>query len=138
MLIEEALKIVNEWTAEELRSLNHNDYAEIMDGMTEEDIGRFFMEKNVKVFGGIDGYVNDFLNKVNLQVMNEQGKIGARALLNRMLVYPGISEASRKRIQGALASINYAAAAAAGGKSVSRKRKTRRSKKGLKRSRVRK
>ena len=51
MLIEEALKIVNEMSAEELRSLNHNDYAEIMDGMTEEDIGRFFMEKNVKVFG---------------------------------------------------------------------------------------
>ena len=137
MLIEEALELINEMSAEELRGLTREELMFIIDGMNQEDTGIFFMEKNVKVFGGIDGYVNDFLNKVNLQAMNEQGKIGARALLNRMLVYPGISEASRKRIQDALASINYAAAAAAGGKSVSRKRKTRRSKKGLKRSRVR-
>lgn len=141
MLIEEALEIVNDWTAEELKTLTQNDYVMIMDGMTQEEIGRFFMEKNVKVFGGIDGYVNDFLNKVNLQAMDERGKGGARILLNKMLLYPGISEGSRKRIEAALASINYASAPAAGGKSVAyrnRKRKTRRSKRGLKRSRVRK
>jgi hypothetical protein len=136
MLIGEALELINEMSAEELRGLTREELMFIIDGMNQEDTGIFFMEKNVKVFGGIDGYVNDFLNKVNLQVMNEQGKIGARALLNRMLVYPGISEATRKRIQDALASINYAAAAAAGG-FRNRKRKTRRSRKGLKRSRVR-
>ena len=137
MLIEEALEVVNEWTAEELRTLDHNELMFIIDGMNDEQVARFFMEKNVKVFGGIDGYVNDFLNKVNLVTMNEQGKAGARALLNRMLLYPGISEPSRKRIQDALASISYASAPAAGGKrKASRKRKTYR-KKGLKPSRVR-
>ena len=62
MLIEEALEVVNEWTAEELRTLDHNELMFIIDGMNDEQVSRFFMEKNVKVFGGIDGYVNDFLN----------------------------------------------------------------------------
>jgi hypothetical protein len=137
MRIEEALELINEMSAEDLKTLNQDELMYIVNGMNQDERSRFFMEKNVKVFGGIDGYVNDFLNKVNLQAMHEQGKAGARTLLNKMLLYPGISEASKKRVQDALASINYAAAAAAGGKSVSRKRKTRRSKKGLKRSRVR-
>lgn len=143
MLIEEALELVNEMSADDLKTLNRDELMFIVDGMNEQDRGKFFMEKNVKVFGGIDGYVNDFLNKVNLVGMNEQGKVGARALLNKMLLYPGISEVSQKRIQGALASINYASAPAAGGKGVayrkrraSTKRKIYR-KKGLKRSRVR-
>lgn len=137
MLIEEALELVNEMSADDLKSLERDDIMFIVDGMSQEDKGRFLMEKNVKVFGGIDGYVNDFLNKVNLVTMNEQGKAGARALLNKMLLYPGISEPSRTRIQSALASISYASAPAAGGKrKASRKRKTYR-KKGLKPSRVR-
>jgi hypothetical protein len=137
MLIEEALELINEMTADELRGLTRDDLMEIIDGMNQEDVSRFFMEKNVKVFGGIDQYATDFLNKVNLKTMNEQGKIGARALLNKMLVYPGISEVIKKRIKDALASINYESAPAAGGKRrVITKRRTHR-KKGLKRSRVR-
>ena len=123
-------------TADELRGLSRDDLLFIIDGMNEQEMGRFFMEKNVKVFGGIDGYVNDFLDKVNLATMNEEGKAGARTMLNKMRVYPGISEASKKRIQEALASINYATAPAAGGKRKAY-RKTRRSKKGLNRSRLR-
>lgn len=136
MLIEDTLELVNEMTDEELRELSRDDLMFIIDGMNEEDMARFFMEKNVKVFGGIDGYVDDFLNKVNLVAMNEEGKAGARTMLNRMRAYPGISEASTTRIQAALASINYATAPAAGGRRKAC-RKTRRSKKGLKRSRVR-
>jgi hypothetical protein len=60
--------------------------------------------------------------------------MGAKAILNKMLKYPGVSEASEKRVQGALVQINGITAPAAGGKS---RRKTIRKKKGLKRSRVR-
>ena len=137
MRIEEALELINEMSAEDLKTLNQDELMYIVNGMNQDERSRFFMEKNVKVFGGIDGYVNDFLNKVNLVTMNEQGKVGARALLNRMLLYPGISQPSRTRIQHALASISYVSAPAAGGKrEASRKRKTYR-KKGLKPSRVR-
>jgi hypothetical protein len=134
MLIEDALELVNEMTTEELKSLSHGDLIFIIDGMNEQEVGRFFMEKNVKVFGGIDGYVNDFLDKVNLITMDHLGKNGARVMLKKMLLYPGLSEASKKRIENALASINHATAPAAGGKRKAHgKRKTRRSKKGLKR-----
>jgi hypothetical protein len=76
--------------------------------------------------------VNDFLDKVNLITMDHLGKNGARVMLKKMLLYPGLSEASKKRIEDALTSINHATAPAAGGKRKSY-RKTRRSKKGLKR-----
>ena len=131
MLIEEALELLNEIDGDDLRTLTRDDLMFILDGMNEQDRGRFFMEKNVKVFGGIDGYVNDFLNKTNLKTLNEQGKSGARVILNKMLLYPGISAESKTRVQSALASISYETAPAAGGK------RTRRKKKGLKRSRVR-
>jgi hypothetical protein len=65
-------------------------------------------------------------------------KNSTRGMLSKMLVYPGISEEMKGRIKTALASINYATAPAAGGKrKAHRKRNTRRSKEGLKRSRVR-
>jgi hypothetical protein len=140
MLIEEALELIDEFSVDYLKGLTQEDLILIIDGMTQEEVGRFFMEKNVKVFGGIDGYINDFLTKVNLVSMDEQGKAGARGMLNMMLVYPGISEEMKGRVRNALRSINYATAPAAGGKRkalTKRKAITRRKMKGLKRSRVR-
>ena len=136
MLIEEALELINEMSADDLRTLNQEELMFIIDGMNQEEVGRFFMEKNVKVFGGIDGYVNDFLTKVNLVRMDEQGRAGATGMLKKMLVYPGISEEAKARVKSALASINYATAPAAGGKRAAY-RKTRRKTKGLKHSRLR-
>lgn len=136
MLIEKALELVNEMSASDLKRLTRDELMIIVDGMNEQDRGHFFMEKNIKVFGGIDGYVNDFLNKVNLHSMNEQAKAAAIIMLNKMLLYPGISEAVKKRIENSLVSINYVTAPAAGGKRRLN-RKTRHKKKGLKRSRVR-
>ena len=142
MLIEDALELVKEMTAEDLSSLSRDDLMYIVNGMNEQGRSRFFMEKNVKVFGGIDAYVNDFLNKLKLSSMNEQGKGGVKAMLNKMLLYPGINESSKKRIQDTLTMLTYAVAPAAGGKSkaVTKRKaitKTRGKKKGLKRSRVR-
>jgi hypothetical protein len=131
MLIEEAVQLINEMSVKDLKSLNRDELMFIVDGMTVEERGRFFMEKNVKVFGGIDGYVTDFLDKVKLNSMNTSGKTGAKVILNKMLAYPGISEASKKRVQEALMKISYETAPAAGGR-----RKTRKAR-GLKRTRVR-
>lgn len=135
MRIEDAIELINDMNANELKALGRNELMFIVDGMNVEDRGRFFMEKNIKVFGGINEYTDDFLSKINIGTMNEQGKAGAMALLNKMLAYPGISDINRTRIQNTLMSMNYATAPAAGGKGM--RRKTRRSRKGLKRSRVR-
>jgi hypothetical protein len=48
MLIEDALELVNEMTVEELTSLTRDDLMVIIDGMGEQEVGRFFMEKNIK------------------------------------------------------------------------------------------
>lgn len=134
MLLEEALELINEVSAQDLKTLTREELMFIVHGMNGEEVGRFFLEKNVKVFGGIDGYVSDFLDKTNINSMNSKGKTGAKAILNKMLAYPGISEASKKRVQEALAKTEYQTAPAAGGKrkSTSKTRKTR----GLKRTRV--
>lgn len=136
MRIEEAIELINEISVQDLKSLNRDELMFIVDGMNMEDRSRFFMEKNVKVFGGIDGYVADFLDKVNLNSMNIAGKTGARAIMNKMLGYPGISEESRNRVKAALARISYEAAPAAGGRRKSR-RKARKAR-GLNHTRVRK
>ena len=131
MRLEEALELIQNLTQEELRSLTRDQIIYIVGDMNTEERGRFFLEKNIKVFGGIDEYVRDFLEKVNINSLNANGKAGSRDILNKMLAYPGISEKSKQRVEGALTR-TYTVAPAAGGK----RSKTRR-KKGLKRSRVR-
>jgi len=134
MRLDLALKLIQEGDGNDLKALRGERLMSIVSGMTGEEISIFLFEKNVKIFGGIDGYVADFLDKVKINSMDSKGKMGAKAILNKMLKYPGISEASEKRVQGALVQTNGITAPAAGGKS---RRKTIRKKKGLKRSRVR-
>jgi hypothetical protein len=131
MHLEEALKLINELSPQEVKSLSNHDIMFIVQGMNGEEVGKFFIEKNVRAFGGIDGYVDDFLKKVNIREMNIVKKTGARAILNKMLAYPGISDASKTRIREALTESAYETAPAAGGK-----RKTKRKTRGLKHSRV--
>jgi hypothetical protein len=134
MRLDLALKLIHEEDGDELKALRGERLMSIVSGMTGEEISIFLFEKNVKIFGGIDGYVADFLNKVKLNSMNSKGKMGAKSILSKMLEYPGISEGSKKRVEAALAQISNETAPAAGGKSI---RKTIRKKRGLKRTRVR-
>jgi len=134
MRLDLALKLIHEEDGDELRALRGERLMSIVSGMTGEEISIFLFEKNVKIFGGIDGYVADFLNKVKLNSMNSKGKMGAKSILSKMLEYPGISEGSKKRVEAALAQISNETAPAAGGKS---RRKTIRKKRDLKRTRVR-
>jgi hypothetical protein len=131
MIIADALELINESSVDELRSLTRDRIMIIIDGMSPEDISRFFMEKNVKVFGGIDAYVNDFLNKVN-DFLNitafVQGDTGKIILLNKMLQYPGISDLSKNRIIAAKNRITGTAPAAGGKRKKTNKRKRRQTK----------
>ncbi|NDB83281.1 MAG: hypothetical protein EB127_11215 [Alphaproteobacteria bacterium] len=141
MHINEAITLINNTSAEDLKALTSSRLMDIIQGMNKNDIGRFLFEKNVKIFGGIDGYVTDFLDKTKLKSMNSAGKSGAKIILEKMLVYPGISDVSKKRIQDVIHQTDYETATAAGGKRNRTKYKikkhVRRSKKrGLKQSRV--
>ena len=130
MKIEAALKIIHELTVEELKELTTDELLLVVRDMNEEDRGTFFIEKNIKIFGSIDAYIDDFLKKVNIPRMNIRQKSGARAVLERMIKYSNVSEENKKRIEAAIEESNTYSAAAAGGK---RKRKTRGAKRTAKR-----
>ena len=136
MDIEDALELIEDFTVEQLKALTQEDLLIILQGMSAENRRRFFIEKNVKIFGGINQYVDDFLDKTNINSMNPQGKMGARSILQAMLAYPGVTEENNKLLLEAIAKTEpKGAAPAAGG---NRKRKTLRNRRrGLKRSRVR-
>ena len=136
MDIEDALELIEDFTVEQLKALTQEDLLIILQGMSAQDRRRFFIEKNVKIFGGINQYVDDFLDKTNINSMNPQGKMGARSILQAMLAYPGVTEENNKLLLEAIAKTEpKGAAPAAGG---NRKRKTLRNRRrGLKRSRVR-
>ena len=118
MIIADALELINELSADDLGSLKREDIMFIIDGMSPEDISRFLMEKNVKIFGGIDAYVDDFLNKTAFV----QGDTGKNILLNKMLEYPGISDLSKNRIIAAKNIITGTAPAAGGRRKKTNKR----------------
>ena len=136
MDIEDALDLIEDFTVEQLKGLTQEDLLIILEGMSPENRRRFFIEKNVKIFGGINQYVDDFLEKTNINSMNPQGRMGARSLLEAMIAYPGVTEENNKLLLEAIAKTEpKGAAPAAGG---NRRRKTLRNRRrGLKRSRVR-
>lgn len=107
----------------------------VVAGMTPDEITAFLFAKNVKLFGGINGYADNFFAKGTLERIaampagseKEWTKQGLRVMLERMLTYADLSAGNRSRIQGAIAGILGAAAPAAGGsRRRSRRRRSRR------------
>ena len=70
MDIEEALELIEDFTVDQLKALTQEDLQIILQGMSPQDRRRFFIEKNVKIFGGINQYVDDFLDKTNIKDSN--------------------------------------------------------------------
>lgn len=91
---------------------------------------QILFEKDVKVFGGINKYVEAFLPKTleSLPTLpigqKEITKQDARNIVSRMLAHPGLSAANRQSLQEALAGPLVPSVPAAAGKR--RRRKTRR------------
>jgi hypothetical protein len=108
------LRLVNKLSVGQLRRLSHEDLLSIMGPLTGPERSDFMFAKNIKIFGGINGYVEDFLASVpRIQTMNA-AKPGAIQTLNRMLTYGDLTSNNRTRINSALALLSGAAAAAGG------------------------
>ena len=118
MLLVQALQIVKNSRAEELRSLTRDELMFIVAGMNAEESQTFFFEKNVKVFGGVNGYVDDFFAKGTIEQMKSLPKsqrVGAIALLTKMSTAARISQGNKERVDAAINLLSrnaYAAAAA--------------------------
>lgn len=103
---------------------------------TPDQIADMIIEKNIKVFGDINAYVESFLAKTtaDLQQMaegstKEMTKLGQRKLLERILTKEGLTEENKARIMNEMKSGVFAAAAAGRKKKVTRRAKRRHGKK---------
>jgi len=131
-----ALEIVNELSVEHLRKLNREQLLYIINGLTGEEAREFMFAKNIKIFGGINGYVENFLSTGTVMRMKtmpngmakRSGIQGALNALNKMLTYDELTEANRAEINEAILQLTNETAPAAGGY----KRKSRKDRKGRK------
>jgi predicted nucleic acid-binding OB-fold protein len=139
-----ALEIVNELSVEDLQALSRDQLLYIISGLTAEEAREFMFAKNIKIFGGINGYVENFLSTGTVMKMKTMpneierriGIQGALNALNKMLTYDDLTEENRTRINEAILQLTNETAPAAGGyrrknksrKSKSRKVNTRKSK----------
>lgn len=133
--LEDALQYVENASVEELLNIEPYQIDHVRDTVGLAGFETFLFAKNVKIFGGIDAYVLDFIARgpINHLIAMPQGpnKVAMKRtvlkVLNRMRTYPGISAENVQRINLQIGRINGAAAPAAGGYRK-RHRKTRKNK----------
>jgi len=129
MLIEEALQIIEQWTPEELRNLNRDDINNIIAGMNGEEMAQFFIEKNIKVFGSVTAYIDNFLQNPDIRSMDTSANLNALNMLRRIYQHPSATLEDRAVIQeainGLIHKIMIRAAPAAGGRRKKNKTKKR-------------
>jgi hypothetical protein len=111
MQLEDAVELVEQSSAKELASLTRDEFMFIVAGMSSEEIQTFMVKKNIKIFGGINPYIDDFFMKETvkktLQHPNEL-LAGTVAILKKMLVTEGINEKNKKRVQKGLVGLGAA------------------------------
>jgi len=103
MLINDALELVNQTHASNLESLTREEIMFIVQGMTPEEIETFIFEKNIKIFGSINRYIDDFFKQETVPSGN---KLGVISVLKKMLSYEGVTKKNKARIEKALKSLN--------------------------------
>ena len=121
--------MVEESTADELRQLTREELMAIMGALGPVNFQEFLFAKNVKIFGGINEYVEDYFAKNTINKVRGQSnatKNGTVAMLKKMLTYGNITEANKRRVAIAITELSPASAAAAAA-AGSRRRKGRRS-----------
>ena len=123
--INEALAMVEESSVMELRQLNKEMLMAIAAALGPVHFQEFIFAKNIKVFGGINGYVDDFFakNTINkVKTLPDSTKAGTIMMLKKMLTYGNITTANKNRVAAAIAELSPASAAAAGSRKNRRSR----------------
>ena len=103
------LDLVDTLSIDELREMNSDTLMDIMNTLQFPiNMQTFFFAKNIKIFGGINEYVNDFLPKI--QSMNQRERLGASLgailLLHKMLNHPNLTHDNRIRILSVIEEIS--------------------------------
>jgi hypothetical protein len=124
MTLATALDFIHSSTIKQLRELSRERLVELMSGLTPAEIETFMFEKNINIFGGINGYANDmFKQKVVEKVLQfpVQQRLGLVSIFRHMLTYENLTKTNEKRITKALTKL----ITAKGGRRT-RKRQSRR------------
>ena len=142
---ENALRLVEELSADELTQLTADDLLYVVSGLTRTQSRDFMFAKNIKIFGGINGYVDNFLSSGTISkikampdgLSKRTTTEGAIESLNKMLTYDELSSSNHEKINQAIIALTNAAAPAAGGyRRKTRKHRNRRNNIKKNRSRI--
>lgn len=134
------LEALESSSVEDLRRIRHADLLRVSEILSEREFSDFMFAKNIKVFGGINNYVDDFFHKNTiskiLAMSDGLGKSsyikGCLITLNKMLKHDDLTHTNRTKITNAISQLSHnslaGSAPAAGGrrKKSKSKRKTRR------------
>ena len=95
-------KLVRNSDVASLRSLDRSDLMNLMHLLGPSEFQNFIFLKNVKIFGGINGYVEDFLHAISKLTMNSSGAEGALRILRQMQTYSELNTQNRREVDGAI------------------------------------
>lgn len=105
--VDELLRFIDSLTLEEIRSIPGAAWIPLVMSVPDpQDRQRVLFAKNVKVYGGINAYVDDFFTKDTINRIKAMpagpgraGAVdGAKISLQRMSEYDGISVANKSRV----------------------------------------
>lgn len=105
-------KLVRNSDVASLRGLDREDLMNLMHLLGPSEFQNFIFLKNVKIFGGINGYVEDFLPAISSLGMDSSGAEGALRILRQMQTYSDLNDTNRRGVDSAIRRLSHAAAAA--------------------------
>ena len=130
MNIELARLMIAELDVDILAAFTDETLIELTSTMNKEDKARFFIEKNIKIFGGINAYIQDIIENTNIHKLSRREKRGVRDMLTMLETYPSISPENKIVVARAIRDTYGEPGAAAGGRRRTRRtrgtRRTRR------------
>lgn len=121
--LQQLLGFVESATNEELREISQPEILlQLTSGLTPDERSQFLLAKNVKTFGGINPYVEDFLGKTLSAIasmpdgpMKDNVKQGQKGMVEKLLAYDGLTPENKSKLQQVFTGA-FGAAPAAGGK----------------------
>lgn len=122
--LQELLDIVEAATPQQLTTFfsKPDMLAQFTRDLTHDERIQFIVAKNIKIFGGINEYVEDFLDKTVPMIASmpegvekERLKEGYRYTIDHMLTHADLTDTNKEQLESAK-SLGLAAAPAAGGK----------------------
>lgn len=131
--LQELLELVNQATVDDLLELSRADLQMIAGSVSPADFKQFMIAKNIKIFGGVNAYIDNIFNTNTIQrslaITNSNLRSstiqGLLELLTTLQIYPDITPENRAHIERAITQLNQSPAPAAGG----RKKRSRKSRK---------